>query len=284
MRDHFKPFPPIPKETTQAADAIFGRNNFYMVIGEHLDALLEDIRLPGLSGGNRPSSREAASWALITIFQFLEGLTDVQAVDAIRSRLDWKFALHLPLVPVRFHEYVFCEFRQRILKDPASQHEFQRLMGRVNTLRSSPNRDSQKVNSREVAAFVCSINRLNHAQQAMNQALEVLAARFPDWLRKTALPHWYGRYNRVIPRLEVAILLGQQHFLTEEIGSDIQHLLKKVHQSDPPELAELPEVKMLDRLWAQQFKVPDQMSKNLPEDQSLKGCATCAYRGGGRRL
>jgi transposase len=282
--DCSQPFPTIPKETARAANAAFGNSNFYMVIGEHLDTLVEGIQLPGLLEENCTARREGASRALITFFQFLEGLTDIQAVDAVRTRIDWKFALHLSLTPARFHEYVFCEFRQRVLKDPASRHEFQRLVDRINTLVPSPRDDPQNVSSLAVAAFVCSVNQLNHAQEAMNQTLEVLAAQFPGWLRKTALPHWYGRYNRAIPRLEVAILLGQQRFLLEEIGADVQHLLKKIDQSGSRELAELPQVKTLDRLWSRQFKILDPAVAYRSEDQKPRGCATCAYRGGGRRF
>ncbi len=279
--DCSKSIPSIPKETAQAASAIFGHNNFYIVIGEQLDAILKDIQLQGLADKEYGSRREEPFWALITLFQFLEGLTDVQAVDAVRTRIDWKFALHLPLVPARFHEYVFCEFRQSVLNDSTSQHEFQKLVDRITTLVPSINNNPQHINSREIVAFVCSVNRLNHAQQAMNQVLETLAAKFPDWLRKMALPHWYGRYNRAIPRLEVAILLGQQRFLLEEIGADIHHLLEKVHQSGSRELAELQEIKELDQLWTQQFKAPNLTSDSWREN--FKDCNTCAYRGAGRR-
>jgi len=38
-----------------------------------------------------------APWrlALVTLFQFMEGLTDRQAADAVRDRLAWKYALSL---------------------------------------------------------------------------------------------------------------------------------------------------------------------------------------------
>ncbi|MGE5775987.1 MAG: transposase [Chloroflexota bacterium] len=280
--DYSNPFPSMPRETAQAANAIFGRNNFYIVIGEHIDTLLNDIQLQGLSEEECTARREGASWALITFFQFIEGLTDIQAVDAARTRLDWKFALHLSMFPARFHEYVFCEFRRKVLTETTSQHEFQRLVDRLNALVPSSNHDPQNVEGSGIATFVCTINRLNHAQQAMSQVLEVLAARFPDWLRKIALPRWYGRYNRVIPRLEVAILLGQQRFLMEEIGTDIQHLLKKIHQSGLSEMAELHEVERLDQLWTQQFKVLDPASNSYSENLNLIDCSICAY-GGGRK-
>jgi hypothetical protein len=41
--------------------------------------------------GNQPM--RASRLALVTVFQFLENLTDRQAADAVRSRLDWKYAL-----------------------------------------------------------------------------------------------------------------------------------------------------------------------------------------------
>jgi hypothetical protein len=175
---------------------------------------------------------------------------------------------------------IFCEFRQMVLKDPSNQYEFQRLLDRLTTLIPTLSNNFQNLNGLEVVAFVCSVNRLDHAQQAMNQVLEILAARFPGWLLKTALPHWYGRYNRAIPRLEVALLLGQQQFLMEEIGTDIHHLLEKIHQSDSPEIGELHEVKTLDQVWSQQFQALN-LTDQFPE--SMRDCNTCAYGGGGRR-
>jgi transposase len=260
--DCSKPIPSLPKETARAANAVFGRSNFYIVIGEHLDAILEDIQLQGLSEKECASRREGMLWALITFFQFVEGLTDVQAVDAVRTRTDWKFALHLSLIPARFHEYEFCEFRQTLLTNSVHQSEFQRLMDRLSAFVPALQGNFQNLRSHEVVASVCSVNRLDHAQQAMNQVLQILAARSPDWLRTVALPHWYGRYNRAAPRLEVAVLLGQQRFLMEEIGADIHHLLEKVEQSGSRELGELDEVKALNQLWVQHFKVP-----NLTADQ-----------------
>lgn len=274
----------MPKETARAANAIFGRSNFYIMIGESLDAILADLQFQDPGSAKECESRmEGAIWALITFFQFVEGLTDVQAVDAVRTRTDWKFALHLSLIPARFHEYVFCEFRQRILTDPLSQSEFQRLMDRLKAFVPPFRNNFPNPKSLEVVASVCSVNRLNHALQAMNQVLEVLAARFPGWLRKIALPHWYGRYNHVTPRLEVAMLLGQQRFLIEEIGADIHHLLEKVRQSGSRELQELQEVRALNQLWLQQFKGLDSKQSLWPETLNLKDCDTCAYRGAGRR-
>jgi transposase len=57
-----------------------------------------------------------APWrlALVTVFQFLEGLTDRQAADAVRDRLAWKYALSLELTDVGFdHTVLSCTSSER---------------------------------------------------------------------------------------------------------------------------------------------------------------------------
>jgi transposase len=40
--------------------------------------------------------------ALVTVMQYAEGLTDRQAADAVRTRIDWKYALSLELTDTGF--------------------------------------------------------------------------------------------------------------------------------------------------------------------------------------
>jgi transposase len=283
MSAYSKVIPIIPKETVRAAHASFGRSNFYILVGDHLGRILEELEQQRVLEGEDHSSPEDVTLPLITFFQFMEGLTDIQSIDAVRTRTDWKFALHLSLFPAMLHENALCRFRQQIFSDAVSQREFQRLIDRLIVFAPALNNSFQNLKSLNIVSLVCSLNRLYWAQQAMNQALEVLAVRFPQWLRKIALPHWYGRYNPTVPRLDVAILLGQQRFLMEEIASDIHHLLAKAHQSDLREISELYEIQVLDRVWAQQFQVLNQSQSNRLETLSIKDCEVCSHAGTERR-
>jgi len=278
-----KKIPPIPKETSRAANAIFGRSNFYIMTGEHLETILDDIQPPSSSESEGIVGVQEAIPMLITFFQFVEGLTDVQAVDAVRTRTDWKFALHLSLIPGIFHENALCEFRRRVLADPVHQEGFQKLINRLIVFVPVINNEFQTLKHLEVIRLVCSINRLNRAQQTMHQVLQVLATKFPDWLRKNALPHWYGRYNHATPRLDIAILLGQQRFFVEEIGADIYHLLEEVHHTGLREISELDEVKMLNQVWLQQFQTLNASQNLWPEMLNLRDCEACASVSAGRR-
>ena len=59
--------------------------------------------------------------------QFREGLSDRQAADAVRGRIDWKYLLALDLADAGFDFSVLCEFRGCLLQHEATE----RLLGRV---------------------------------------------------------------------------------------------------------------------------------------------------------
>jgi transposase len=59
--------------------------------------------------------------ALATILQFVEGLSDRAAADAVRSRIDWKYLLCLELTDSGFDHTALSEFRSRLLKAEAEQ-------------------------------------------------------------------------------------------------------------------------------------------------------------------
>jgi transposase len=52
---------------------------------------------------------------LVTITQFAEGLSDRQAANAVRARIDWKCALTLELADSGFDASVLCKFWSRLL-------------------------------------------------------------------------------------------------------------------------------------------------------------------------
>jgi transposase len=278
-----KVLPRIPRETARAATAVFGRGNFYILLGNHLEGILEDLERQNSLKAEHPSRPDDVHLPLITFFQFVEGLTDIQAMDAVRTRTDWKFALHLPLIPARLHADALCQFRQKIVRDPVRQWELQRLIDRLVVFAPMLSK-ARTLKSLEVVSIVCSLNRLHHSQQSMSQALEVLAVQFPQWLRKIALPHWYGRYNPTVLRLDGAILLEQQRILMDAIASDIHHLLEKVHQTGSQEMNELHEIQVLDRIMPQQIPGLTREGEKQLETLRSKDCDLCFQNEAGRRL
>lgn len=56
-----------------------------------------------------------AKLAVVLVLQFVENLTDRQAAEAVRARIDWKYALGLELTDAGFDYSVLSEFRDRLI-------------------------------------------------------------------------------------------------------------------------------------------------------------------------
>src|SRR5258708_4720402 len=65
--------------------------------------------------------------ALVCVFQFVEGLSDRQAAEAVRSRIDWKYALALDLADPGFDYSILSKFRARLLAAESTRPTTNRL-------------------------------------------------------------------------------------------------------------------------------------------------------------
>ena len=84
-----KPLPTIPADTVRIARAAFPKGHPYLRAADDLGEIFTDTVFAALF--RRRGQPALAPWrlALATILQFAEGLSDRQAADAVRARLDW---------------------------------------------------------------------------------------------------------------------------------------------------------------------------------------------------
>ena len=82
-----------------------------MLIRDHLGMIYDDQDFTALFPKVGQPAESPFRLALTSVMQFCEGLSDRQAADAVRARLDWKYALALPLEDPGFDASVLCEFR-----------------------------------------------------------------------------------------------------------------------------------------------------------------------------
>jgi transposase len=111
----------IPAETRKVAEAAFPKGNLVMTIRDRLGTVYADEQFQDLFPSRGQPAESPARLALITVLQFMEGLTDRQAADAVRGRIDWKYCLGLELTNAGFHYSVLSEFRTRLLAGSAEE-------------------------------------------------------------------------------------------------------------------------------------------------------------------
>ena len=88
---------PVPEETARVARAAYPKGNVYLKMRDELGTIYDDAAFAHLFPNNGQPAEAPWRLALVTVMQFAEGLSDRQAADAVRGRLDWKYALGLEL-------------------------------------------------------------------------------------------------------------------------------------------------------------------------------------------
>jgi len=89
--------PPLPEDTARVARRAFPKGNIYLTIGDKIGVLFEDADFADMYANEGKPAVPPYLLAMVCIFQFMEDLSDREAADAVRARIDWKYALHLPL-------------------------------------------------------------------------------------------------------------------------------------------------------------------------------------------
>ena len=79
----------MPEETKKVAKTAFSKGNLLMTIRDELGVIFADQAFVDLYPGMGQPAESPARLALVTVMQFVENLTDRQAAEAVRGRIDW---------------------------------------------------------------------------------------------------------------------------------------------------------------------------------------------------
>jgi transposase len=244
----------VPEETARVGAAAFPDGNLYMRMRDELGPIFTDAAFaPLFAVRGRPAE---APWrlALVTILQYAEGLSDRQAADAVRSRIDWKYVLGLELTDPGFDSTVLCEFRARLVAGQAESRLLDALLERCRDCQLLKAHGRQRTDSTHVLGAIRAVNRLVCVAETMRHALNSLAVVAPGWVRAHSRPRWLERYGpRVhddrVPKGEEA-----RQAYAHAVGVDGYTLLDAVDAEETPRwLREVPAVETLRRVWVQQF-------------------------------
>jgi transposase len=244
----------IPEETRQVAKAAFPKGNVYLWMRDELGELYRDDLFAGLYPEVGQPALSPGKLGLVTIMQFMEGMSDRQAADAVRARIDWKYALGMKLDDPGFDFSVLSEFRQRLAGNPEKQvllDEFLKELLKRGWLRA---RGKQRTDSTHVLAAIRSLNRLELVGETMRRALNELAEADPAWLQGIAKLEWYPRYAQRMGSGRLPKKPEEREQLSLEIGMDGFFLMNALLEADgKEELWKLPGVEILRQVWVQQY-------------------------------
>ncbi len=248
----------VPEETERVARAAFPKGNLCMRLYDELGAIYSDPLFASLFAQRGQPAESPTRLALVLILQFLENLTDRQAADAVRGRIDWKYLLGLELTDHGFDFSILSEFRDRLLGKELEHLLLETLLVQLQERGLLKARGRQRPDATHILASVRELNRLELAGRTLQHALNALAQQAPAWLRAHIGAEWFDRYGRRVDDYRLPKAEAKRRTLAETIGADGLHLPAQLDQpSTPLGLAELEAVRVLRQVWEQQYSVVD---------------------------
>ena len=232
----------------------FPKGNLYLRLRDELGVLYADedfaALFPALGQPALPSWR----LALVTVVQFLEHLTDRQAAEQVRARLDLKYLLGLELTDPGFDFSVLSEFRSRLVTGHAEHLLLDKMLEHFREKGLLKRRGQQRTDSTHVLAAIRHLTRIEFVAETFRATLNALGRNAPEWLAPRLEPHWREWYEHRIEsyrfpkgeaaRLEYVLQVGRDGFLLLDqlyAAPDAQHLMS------------MPAVQTLALVWSQQF-------------------------------
>jgi len=245
----------VPEQTACIARAAFPKGSPYLTLRDTLGTIFEDGHFADLYPKQGQPACPPWRLALITLMQFREGLSDRQAAEAVRARIDWKYLLGLELSDPGFDFSVLCEFRDRLLAGGAHERLLERVLEVARERGVLKARGRQRTDSTHVLAAVRTLNRLELVAETLRAALNATAAVAPDWLRALAPSAWYERYGRRIEDTRLPQGEAKREAYACQVGEDGFCLLEVLAAPHAPEqLADLPAIQVLRTVWARHFE------------------------------
>lgn len=242
----------VPADTAQIGQTILRADNVYRQIGDRFDELFPDESL--FAGLYEPIGRGAISpllLALVTVFQMLEKVPDRLAAEYVVSRIDWKYALHVPLTYNGFHFSDLSAFRQRLLRHQQERLVFEQFLQRLKALGLIKPRGKMRTDSTHVLGVVERLSQLELVTESLRLALQAVTQVVPAWAEQHLPCIFCEAYE---PRQsQYGLSQSQVQAKLERAGRDGFWFLAQIEQSAPPTARGLAEVATLRRVLTEQF-------------------------------
>jgi transposase len=250
------PIEPVPEETARVARAIFPKGNRYLLLRDTFGTLFTDPLFADLFPTRGQPALAPWRLALVTLFQYMEGLPDRQAAEAVRTRIDLKYALGLSLTDPGFDFSVLSEFRARLVEHSAAERLLDVLLEACQRQGWLAGGGRQRTDSTHVLARVRRLNRIDLVGETLRAALNALAVVAPDWLQQHSPSDWWERYALPFDVTRLAKSEAEMEAVALTVGQDGLTLVAAM-EAEPQItwLREIPAVQTLQQVWKEHSQV-----------------------------
>lgn len=244
----------VPELTARVVRAAFPKGTLAIRVREALGPLFTDEDFAGAFPGRGRPAVSPGVLVLVSVLQYAEGLSDRQAADQVRARMDWKFLLGLELGDPGFDFTVLATFRSRLIEHGMEEQVLEVVLDRLSEAGLLRAGGRQRTDSTHVLAAVRTLNRMEFVGETLRATLEALAAAAPGWLTPLIDAGWVERYGARIDSYRFPKGENVRREWAERVGRDGFAILDAVDRADAPTwLGEIPALRVLRRAWNEQY-------------------------------
>jgi len=198
------PWPDPDPVVAAAIGAMYGSRKaelpLAVTVRDRLGEWLHDEEFAAAFGARGRPGWPPSRLAVVTVLQRAENLSDRMAAEAVRTRLDWKYLLGLPLEDPGFDHSVLPEFRAKVASAGLEQVPLDALLERLSADGLVQAGGKQRTDSTHVVAAVAELNQLDLAGESVRAAVEALAAAHPGWVAGALhVSEWTRKYGAPVP-------------------------------------------------------------------------------------
>ncbi|MGW6060324.1 transposase [Streptomyces sp. NPDC055189] len=186
----------IPPLTVRMARASNPRGTAAIWVRDRPDELFTDEDFTDWYPADGRRGLSPARLAMVSVLQYAENLSDRQAAEAVRCRLDWKYCLGLELDDPGFDHSVPSEFRDRMAQGDRADRLLAVMVDHLVAAGLVKRHGRLRSDSTHVLAAVRKLNRVELVTETLRAALEALAATNDTWLAPMVTMAWVERYGR----------------------------------------------------------------------------------------
>jgi transposase len=269
----------VPQETARIVRAVLPPDNFYIRLYDTLGTLFQDSDFAALFPKDGQPALSLVRLMLVSILQYVEGLTDRQAAEAVRTRIDWKYLLCLEIMDVGFDYSVLSEFRTQLIENGWEQKVFAVLLERIRSQGLLKGGGQARTDATLVLGAVRDLSRLEMVGETLRSALNSLSVVAPDWMRAHYQEAWIERYSARVQNYRLPTSQTQRDACAEVIGSDGLVLLLSICTPEAPAwLREVPAARRLHRVWIQNYTWREENQLRWRQaNELLTGAAMLSY-------
>lgn len=261
----------VPARTRSVARYAFPKGSLAIWVRDALGPLFDDADFADLFADRGRPAASPGRLALVSVLQFADDLTDRQAAEAVRSRIDWKYCLGLELEDPGFHHGVLSDFRDRILEGSAERRVFDLVLDRLAEAGLVGTEADVRFDATRVLSKARLLNRMEFLGETFRAALEALAAADPAWLSELVDVAVLARFETPVDSWSFPKGEGSRESWLSTVGADGFALLDAIDTTDEAGAwrSRIPAVARLRQAWSQQYdrvggKVVVREGKALP--------------------